>query len=80
MNQDEIRGKAREVKGKVKQAVGDLTDDDGADIIGQMGLDADLPPETRWLIVREWLTYFLGDRYEIAPQNFVLRLRPGAGR
>jgi uncharacterized protein YjbJ (UPF0337 family) len=28
MNQDEIKGKARAAKGKVKQAVGDLTDTD----------------------------------------------------
>jgi uncharacterized protein YjbJ (UPF0337 family) len=27
MNQDELKGKADQVKGKVKQAVGDLTDD-----------------------------------------------------
>jgi len=64
----------------LEAAAGDLTDAGGADIIGQMGLDAELAPETRWLIVREWLTHFLGDRYEIAPQSFVLRLRAGAGR
>ena len=28
MNRDEIEGKAREVKGKMKQAVADLTDND----------------------------------------------------
>jgi len=28
MNKDEIDGKAQQVKGKVKQATGDLTDDD----------------------------------------------------
>ena len=27
-NQDELEGKARELKGKVKQVVGDLTDDE----------------------------------------------------
>ena len=27
-NRDELEGKAREAKGKVKQAVGDLTDDE----------------------------------------------------
>ncbi len=28
MNRDEVEGKAKEVKGKVKQGVGDLTDDE----------------------------------------------------
>src|SRR5262245_31343197 len=28
MNQDELKGKAEQVKGKVKQAFGDLTDDE----------------------------------------------------
>jgi uncharacterized protein YjbJ (UPF0337 family) len=28
MNRDELDGKAKQVKGKVKQSVGDLTDDD----------------------------------------------------
>jgi uncharacterized protein YjbJ (UPF0337 family) len=28
MNQDELEGKMREVKGKAKQAAGDLTDDE----------------------------------------------------
>jgi hypothetical protein len=45
-----------------------------------MAVNDGIAPETRWLIVREWLTHFLGDAYEIAPQNFVLRLKPGAAR
>ena len=36
--------------------------------------------EAHWQIVREWLTYFLRDKYEIAPQSFITRLRPGASR
>jgi len=28
MNRDELEGKAKQVKGKVKQSVGDLTDDE----------------------------------------------------
>jgi uncharacterized protein YjbJ (UPF0337 family) len=28
MNRDELEGKAKEVKGRVKQSVGDLTDDE----------------------------------------------------
>ncbi len=28
MNSDEVKGKAKEIKGRVKQGVGDLTDDE----------------------------------------------------
>jgi len=28
MNRDEVEGKAKEIKGRVKQSVGDLTDDE----------------------------------------------------
>lgn len=58
----------------------DLGDADGAEIIQQMPVGKQLPPEQQWLVVREWMTTFLGDRYEIAPASFVIRLKPGAGR
>lgn len=61
-------------------AADDLRDADGADIIHQMPVAKDLAAEQQWLIVREWMTSFLGDRYEIAPASFVVRLKPGAGR
>lgn len=61
-------------------AADDLRDADGADIIRQMPVARDLDAEQQWLIVREWMTGFLGDRYEIAPASFVVRLKPGAGR
>lgn len=61
-------------------AANDLRDADGADIIRQMPVARDLDAEQQWLIVREWMTSFLGDRYEIAPASFVVRLKPGAGR
>lgn len=61
-------------------AADDLRDADGADIIRQMPVASDLDAEQQWLIVREWMTSFLGDRYEIAPASFVVRLKPGAGR
>lgn len=64
----------------LRAAAEDLKDAAGIELISDMAIDDGVPPETRWLIVREWLTYFLGDAYEIAPQNFVLRLKPGAGR
>ncbi|RDD72745.1 hypothetical protein DVR11_04175 [Paracoccus versutus] len=61
-------------------AADDLRDADGADIIHQMSVARDLDAEQQWLIVREWMTSFLGDRYEIAPASFVVRLKSGAGR
>lgn len=61
-------------------AADDLTDADGADLISAMPVDRSLEPGQRWLIVREWMTSFLGDRYEIAPASFVTRLKPGAGQ
>ena len=62
-------------------AADDLRDDDGIAIVRTMPSARNgLPADVRWRIVREWLTHFLGDKYEIAPQAYVLRLRPGAGR
>jgi phosphatidylserine/phosphatidylglycerophosphate/cardiolipin synthase-like enzyme len=61
-------------------AQSDLTDAAAADLIQSIAPEAEMSPAARWQIVREWLTYFLRDRYEIAPQSFVTRLRPGAGR
>ncbi len=61
-------------------AESDLADAVAADLIQEMSPAADMSPVAQWQIVREWLTYFLRERYEIAPQSFVTRLRPGAGR
>ena len=58
----------------------DLEDTEASDLIRTMAMESEIAPHTRWQIVREWMTYFLGDKYEIAPQSFVTRLRPGAGR
>lgn len=61
-------------------AANDLRDSDGVDIIRQMPVARDLDAEQQWLIVREWMTSFLSDCYEIAPASFVVRLKPGVGR
>lgn len=58
----------------------DLSDAAAIKLVGEMGNDPDLTPAVQWSIVREWLTHFLSNQYEIAPQSFVLRLRPGAKR
>lgn len=61
-------------------ASGDITDADGAQLVRNIAIDSGMTAEVQWQIVREWVTYFLDERYEIAPQSFVTRLRPGAGR
>lgn len=58
----------------------DLTDDAGSELVERLAPANDMPARVQWAIVREWLTHFLPDSYEIAPQSFVTRLRPGAGR
>lgn len=64
----------------LKAAQNDLSDAAAADLIQTLVGTSDMAAAARWQIVREWLTYFLRDKYEIAPQSFVTRLRPGAGR
>jgi hypothetical protein len=64
----------------LRAAQSDLSDAAAADLIETLVGTSDMSATARWQIVREWLTYFLRDKYEIAPQSFVTRLRPGAGR
>lgn len=64
----------------LKAAQSDLTDAAAADLIESLVETSDMRAAVRWQIVREWLTYFMRDKYEIAPQSFVTRLRPGVGR
>lgn len=73
-------GRMPAVQRLLAAAADDLRDADGADIIRQMPIARDLDAEQQWLIVREWMTSFLGDRYEIVPTSFIVRLKPGAGR
>lgn len=55
----------------------DLDDLHAIELIGEMQVSEDLSAEQQWLIVREWMTSFLGDRYEIAPASFVVRRKSG---
>lgn len=64
----------------LKAAEGDLTDDAATALINTLVPNPDMPASVGWLIVREWLTVFMGDRYEIAPQSYITRLKPGAPR
>lgn len=58
----------------------DLSDAVAVDLIETLVGTSEMSATARWQIVRDWLTYFLRDKYEIAPQSYVTRLRPGAGR
>ena len=64
----------------LEAARSDITDAAGADLVRTLAPGGDMSVEAHWQIVREWLTYFLRDKYEIAPQSFITRLRPGASR
>lgn len=64
----------------LEAARSDVTDAAGADLVRTLAPGGVMSVETHWQIVREWLTYFLRDKYEIAPQSFITRLRPGASR
>jgi hypothetical protein len=61
-------------------AQSDLSDSAAVDLIETLVGSSNMRATARWQIVRDWLTYFLRDKYEIAPQSYVTRLRPGAGR
>ncbi|WP_278392250.1 phospholipase D family protein [Sphingobium yanoikuyae] len=61
-------------------AQSDLSDAVAVDLIETLVGSSDMSATARWQIVRDWLTYFLRDKYEIAPQSYVTRLRPGVGR
>jgi hypothetical protein len=65
------------VKRLLGAAEDDLDDQRGIQLIGEMPVGLGLTPEQQWLIVREWMTTFLADRYEIAPASFIIRRRPG---
>ena len=57
----------------------DLTDDEAIRLIASLPRGSeDMPPEAQWRTVRDWMTHFLGDLFEVAPQTFITRRRPGA--
>lgn len=61
-------------------AARDLSDEEGIAIISSLHRSLQMNPEDRWKIVREWIVHFLPHWYEIVPQSFITRLRPGARR
>ncbi|UCI07327.1 phospholipase D family protein [Mesorhizobium sp. B1-1-8] len=58
----------------------DLSDAAATELVQTLVGTSDMSAIARWQIVREWLTYFLREKYEIAPQSYITRPRPGTGR
>jgi hypothetical protein len=61
----------------LEAAEDDLDDERAIELITKMRVAGNLTPEQLWLMVREWMTFFLADRYEIAPASFIIRRKPG---
>jgi hypothetical protein len=59
----------------LEAARSDLSDAAGADLVKELSSSDDMSPQVQWAIVREWITYFLGAEFEIAPQSFIVRQR-----
>lgn len=55
----------------------DLNDAEAVEIISSFIVGSTIPVQRRWEIVRDWLTVFLGDRFESVPDTFITRRRPG---
>lgn len=75
----EALSRAPAVAKMLDAAASDLTDAAAEALIADIAAK-DISAEIRWRILRDWITYFLPDAYEIAPQSFIMRRRPGAGR
>lgn len=56
----------------------DLTDEDAVQVLQGVVTADGMPPETQWLIIREWFTHFMPDTIEVAPQSYIVRPRPGS--
>ena len=54
-----------------------MTDSQGVDIIRELRQDlSKADAQKQWSIVREWIAVFFKDRFEVAPQSYVVRLKP----
>lgn len=58
----------------------DVSDEEGETIVASLPHDLDMPPAAIWEVIRNWIIEFLSSQYEVVPQSFITRLRPGAGR
>lgn len=64
----------------LQAAENDLTDEEAIRILEAQGLQSDMSFDVQWRTTRDWMTYFLAADFEIAPQTFVTRRRPGSTR
>ncbi|MCP3733834.1 phospholipase D family protein [Sphingomonas sp. RP10(2022)] len=55
---------------------GDLGDEDAVAMIAALPGESTMEPELQWVVVRDWMTHFLGDTLEIAPRSYVTRRKP----
>ncbi len=55
-----------------------LTDEVGATLVSEIRPDlSESDIILQWRIVRDWISEFFGDEFEVAPESFVIRLRHG---
>ncbi|WP_193174107.1 phospholipase D family protein [Oricola nitratireducens] len=56
---------------------GTIDDEEGIRLVGEMYPNYDAGERRKqWEIVREWIRVVLADRFEVAPSNYVVRLKP----
>ena len=67
----------KSIKSVIERIPEKLSDDAGLEIVSLMCPDFSRDEcRKQWLIVRDWINVFFADRYEVAPTEFELRLRP----
>ena len=53
-----------------------ITDESGIDLIAKEIPELDeIDVPNQWRIVRDWIRVFFGDRFEVAPESYVIRLK-----
>jgi len=56
---------------------GRLTDEQAVKMLLEIRSDfSDRDAKRQWAILRDWISEFLGEKYEVAPQSFVVRMKP----
>ena len=64
----------------IKQVPRQISDADGAALIGEMRPDlSKQDTQIQWQIVCEWIREFFNERFEVAPDKFVVRIRAPGG-
>lgn len=55
----------------------DLTDLAAANLLAEFSDGIEITHVARWRILKDWLTHFFPEKYEVAPHSFVTRVRAG---